>query len=145
MCQKIFEVYPYDGKTQVTVCDGKVTTVVVSFQNTKNNILLELVKSILEAEEYLINPAGTGGCKNAGLGVGIGAGATATEALGYKVWRGPYRIGKRNIFWVEWPGTTPYGRITLNGAWCRGSKQLGNQNIGLNKILKKVKLLIING
>jgi glutathione synthase/RimK-type ligase-like ATP-grasp enzyme len=22
-----------------------------------------------------------------------------TEALGYKVWRGPYRIGKRNIFW----------------------------------------------
>jgi S-adenosylmethionine synthetase len=58
LCQKIFEVYPYDGKTQVTVDDGKVTTVVVSFQNTKNEILLPFVKSIIEAEEYLINPAG---------------------------------------------------------------------------------------
>lgn len=58
LCQKVFEVYPYDGKTQVTVEDGKVTTVVVSFQNTKKDILLELVKSIIVADEYLINPAG---------------------------------------------------------------------------------------
>jgi hypothetical protein len=28
-------VYPYDGKTQVTIEDGKVAVVVVSFQNTK--------------------------------------------------------------------------------------------------------------
>ena len=58
LCQKVFEVYPYDGKTQVTVENGKVTTVVVSFQNTKNNILLPLVKSIIAADEYFINPAG---------------------------------------------------------------------------------------
>jgi S-adenosylmethionine synthetase len=58
LCQKVFEVYPYDGKTQVTIEDGKVTTVVVSFQNTKNDILLPLVKSIITADEYLINPAG---------------------------------------------------------------------------------------
>lgn len=58
LCQKIFEVYPYDGKTQVTIENGKVTTVVASFQNTKNDILLELVKKIIKAEEYLINPAG---------------------------------------------------------------------------------------
>ncbi len=58
LCQKIFEVYPYDGKTQVTVDNGVVTTVVASFQNTKNDKLLELVKNIIESEEYLINPAG---------------------------------------------------------------------------------------
>lgn len=66
LCQKIFEVYPYDGKTQVTIEDYglaptpkfSVKTVVASFQNTKNAELLELVKKIIKAEEYLINPAG---------------------------------------------------------------------------------------
>jgi S-adenosylmethionine synthetase len=58
LCQKIFTVYPFDGKTQVTVEDGKVKTVVASFQNTKNSELLNLVKSIVIADEYLINPAG---------------------------------------------------------------------------------------
>ena len=69
LCQKVFEVYPYDGKTQVTIEDlpedatslqagWKVKTVVVSFQNTKNEELLELVKGIIKAEEYLINPSG---------------------------------------------------------------------------------------
>ena len=64
LCKKIYEVYPYDGKTQVTM-DGlpaqagdKVKTVVASFQNTKNEELLKLVKGFIEAEEYLINPAG---------------------------------------------------------------------------------------
>jgi S-adenosylmethionine synthetase len=58
LCQNIFEIYPYDGKTQVTIEDGKIITVVASFQNTKNSELLELVQSIIEAKEYLINPAG---------------------------------------------------------------------------------------
>ena len=58
LCQKVFEVYPYDGKTQVTIEDGKVKTVVVSFQNTRNEELLEIVKGIIKAEEYLINPSG---------------------------------------------------------------------------------------
>jgi S-adenosylmethionine synthetase len=58
LCQKIFEFYPYDGKTQVTVNEGKVTIVVASFQKTKSDELLKLVKSIIEADEYLINPAG---------------------------------------------------------------------------------------
>ncbi|MEI6042460.1 MAG: methionine adenosyltransferase domain-containing protein [bacterium] len=58
LCKKVFEVYPYDGKTQVTIEDGKVTTVVVSFQNSKNDELLKIVKDIIQADEYLINPAG---------------------------------------------------------------------------------------
>jgi S-adenosylmethionine synthetase len=55
---KIFEQYPYDGKTQVTVENGKVLAVVASFQNTKSDELLAFVKDILIAEEYFINPAG---------------------------------------------------------------------------------------
>lgn len=58
LCMKVFEVYPFDGKTQVTIEDGKVKTVVVSFQNAKNDVLLKLVKEIIDSEEYLINPAG---------------------------------------------------------------------------------------
>jgi S-adenosylmethionine synthetase len=58
LCMKVYEKYPYDGKTQVTVDGNKIKTVVVSFQNTKNADLLPLVKSIILADEYLINPAG---------------------------------------------------------------------------------------
>jgi S-adenosylmethionine synthetase len=64
LCQKVYEVYPFDGKTQVTVEDlpaqagARVKTVVASFQNAKNSDLLTLVKKIIKAEEYLVNPAG---------------------------------------------------------------------------------------
>ncbi len=58
LCMRVYERYPFDGKTQVTVEDGEVATVVVSFQNTKNEELLPFVKEIISAKEYLINPAG---------------------------------------------------------------------------------------
>ena len=67
LCQKIYKVYPFDGKVQVTIQETasrsmqvrpKVLSVVASFQNSKNEDLLKLVKKIIKAEEYLINPAG---------------------------------------------------------------------------------------
>jgi S-adenosylmethionine synthetase len=58
LCMKIFEKYPFDGKTQVTVEDGNVLVVVASFQNTKNDELLAFVKEVISAQEYFINPAG---------------------------------------------------------------------------------------
>ena len=62
LCKKIYEKYPHDGKTQVTVevKSGKlkVKSVVASFQNTKSEELLKLVKNIISADEYLINLAG---------------------------------------------------------------------------------------
>lgn len=58
LCEELFKVYPYDGKTQVTIDDGKVTRVVASFQNSKTDELLTLVKSIISSEEYFINQAG---------------------------------------------------------------------------------------
>lgn len=67
LCQKVFEKYPYDGKTQVTIDGDVVESVVVSFQNTKTEELLQFVKSIIAdltsealAKEvnYFINPSG---------------------------------------------------------------------------------------
>ena len=59
LCQKIYEKYPYDGKTQVTVEDGKPTVVIASFQNSKNADLLPLMKSVIpNAAEYLANTTG---------------------------------------------------------------------------------------
>ena len=67
LAQKIYAVYPYDGKTQVTIeypnndkTNFKINTVVASFQNSKNEDLLPFVKNIIGDidTEYLINPAG---------------------------------------------------------------------------------------
>ncbi len=60
LCQKVYEVFPYDGKTQVTVDDtGKVFSVVCSFQNAPQAELRSLVQSVIpNATEYHINPAG---------------------------------------------------------------------------------------
>jgi S-adenosylmethionine synthetase len=58
LCMKVYERYPFDGKTQVTVENGEVVAVVVSFQNTKNDELLPFVKEIISSREYFINPAG---------------------------------------------------------------------------------------
>lgn len=65
LCQAIFRKYPYDGKVQVTINDNnnynndhKVLAVIASFQGTKTEKLLKLVRSLIKAEEYLINPAG---------------------------------------------------------------------------------------
>lgn len=58
LCKDIYARYPFDGKTQVTVEDGKVRTVVASFQNAKTPELESLARSLIQADEYLINPAG---------------------------------------------------------------------------------------
>ena len=60
LCQAVYEKYPYDGKTQVTLTeDGAVSSVVCSFQNAPTEALATLVKeTIPEAGEYHINPAG---------------------------------------------------------------------------------------
>lgn len=69
LCQQIYKVYPYDGKVQVTVDVGvgagvasgaspQVKCVVASFQNSKSSDLEALVRTLLTADKYLINPAG---------------------------------------------------------------------------------------
>jgi len=63
--QFIFEKYPYDGKTQVTIApDGTIDSIVASFQNVAKADLEVAVKEYIEKEnltgklELHINPAG---------------------------------------------------------------------------------------
>ncbi len=58
LCQELYEIYPFDGKVQVTIEGTKVQTVVASFQNAPTGDLLKHVQAFLPAEQYLINPAG---------------------------------------------------------------------------------------
>ncbi len=60
LCQKAYEKFPYDGKTQVTInAQGEVQSVVASFQNAPKAELLALAESVIPgAKEYHVNPAG---------------------------------------------------------------------------------------
>ena len=58
LCKDIYTKYSFDGKVQVTIEGKKVLTVIVSFQNTETYELEKLVRSLIKAENYLINPAG---------------------------------------------------------------------------------------
>ena len=58
LCRELYAIYPYDGKTQVTVRDGRVTTVVASFQHAPTSELLTYMRRIVSAEKYFANPAG---------------------------------------------------------------------------------------
>jgi S-adenosylmethionine synthetase len=65
--QFLFEKWPFDGKTQVTLKDGKITALVASFQNAPHDELAAEVKRWIEQEPGAIteesfqlhaNPAG---------------------------------------------------------------------------------------
>lgn len=65
--QHLFELWPYDGKTQVTLRDGKIETIVASWQNVPKDTLSTQVytwlkhqdKAVLDdAVKLHINPAG---------------------------------------------------------------------------------------
>jgi S-adenosylmethionine synthetase len=60
LCQAVYEKYPYDGKTQITLDEaGEVLSVVCSFQNAPTELLKKLVEAnIPNAKNYHINPAG---------------------------------------------------------------------------------------
>lgn len=58
LCKKIYDIYPYDGKVQVTIDGSNIDTVVVSFQNTNSGELEKIVQEIIKSNTYKINPAG---------------------------------------------------------------------------------------
>ncbi len=64
--QYIYKKWPYDGKTQVTLKDGNIISVVASFQHASKDVLTTLVKKWLNDQQLAplgtlnlhINPAG---------------------------------------------------------------------------------------
>ncbi len=60
ICQAIYNKYPYDGKTQATLNNGVVETIVASFQNTTQEQLREVIEEIYPGYGGILhlNPAG---------------------------------------------------------------------------------------
>lgn len=66
LCQRIYQVFPYDGKTQITLDDSKnIMAVVASFQNAPASELEKMVKYWLDSKDkkwespaIYVNPAG---------------------------------------------------------------------------------------
>lgn len=44
LCKYIYDKYPYDGKTQITIDGDKIINIVASFQNVKTDTLVSLIK-----------------------------------------------------------------------------------------------------
>lgn len=53
--QNLYERWPYDGKTQITLKDGQVTTIVASFQHAPHDELAAQVLTWLKHEPLAIN------------------------------------------------------------------------------------------
>jgi S-adenosylmethionine synthetase len=60
LARSLYDKYPYDGKTQVTLNGkGEIVAVVASFQNAKKqDLLIEVKKVIPTSGQYFVNPAG---------------------------------------------------------------------------------------
>lgn len=60
ICNAIFNKFPFDGKTQVTIKDGVIVTIVASFQNTTKEQLKDIIENELPGfgGELYLNPTG---------------------------------------------------------------------------------------
>ena len=64
LCKRIYSQFPFDGKTQVTLNDGKIYSVVASFHNAKSAELKEIIADWLQGKDVhpdltiYANPAG---------------------------------------------------------------------------------------
>ena len=62
LCKSIYSYFPYDGKTQITTDNGKIKTIVASFQNSSKEqleqIIVEWCNYNVDGLEIHCNPAG---------------------------------------------------------------------------------------
>ena len=129
LCQKIYAVYPYDGKTQVTIEDDpsaalRITTVVVSFQNTKSDELLKLVQSIIKSEEYLINPAGEWNQGGFDADTGLSGRKLVIDNYGPEVAIGGGSFSGKDYTKVDRSGAYMARRIAVDLLEKRGAKEV---------------------
>ena len=52
LCKEIFKVYPYDGKTQITLENDTIRTIVASFQNAPTEELKRIINGWLRVNSY---------------------------------------------------------------------------------------------
>lgn len=66
ICKEIYKVYPYDGKTQVTLENNKIKTVVASFQNAPKTELARIINGWLRSCSFSVDDNVTLHCNPAG-------------------------------------------------------------------------------
>ncbi len=94
LCHFLYEKYPYDGKTQITINEQKeVTHLVASFQNTDTDMLRQdiqgwaQVKSVALADDiqYFVNPAGEWGIGGFDADTGLTGRKIVVDSYGPRV------------------------------------------------------------
>ena len=66
LCKEIFKVYPYDGKTQITLENDDIKTIVASFQNAPTKELERIIKGWLRVNSFPADHNVTFHCNPAG-------------------------------------------------------------------------------
>ena len=125
LCQKIYEKYPYDGKTQVTIEDGVPTVVIASLQNSKNDALLALVKSVIPgAKEYIMN--GTGEWTQGGFDAdtGVSGRKLIVDNYGPEVTIGGGSFSGKDYTKVDRSAAYMARRIAVDLLKARGAKEV---------------------
>jgi len=122
LCQKIYEKYPFDGKTQVTIDDGKVTVAIASFQNSKNAELLPLVQGVIKADEYILN--GTGEWEMGGFDAdtGLSGRKLIVDNYGPEIAIGGGSFSGKDYTKVDRSGAYMCRRIAVDLLRARGAK-----------------------
>ncbi len=146
LCQKIYAVYPYDGKTQVTIENNVVKTVVASFQNTKSEELLKLVQSIIKADEYLINPAGEWNQGGFDADTGLSGRKLVIDNYGPEVAIGGGSFSGKDYTKVDRSGAYMARRIAVDLLEKRGAKEVYTKlAYAIGKALPVMAVAVIDG
>ncbi len=146
LCQKLYEVYPYDGKTQVTVENGEVKTVVASFQNTNSEELLKLVQKIIPAKEYLINPAGEWHQGGFDADTGLSGRKLVIDNYGPEVPIGGGSFSGKDYTKVDRSGAYMARRIAVELLEARGAKEVFTKlAYAIGKSLPVMAVAVVDG
>lgn len=146
LCQKLYEVYPYDGKTQVTVENGEVKTVVASFQNTNSEELLQLVQKIIPAKEYLINPAGEWHQGGFDADTGLSGRKLVIDNYGPEVPIGGGSFSGKDYTKVDRSGAYMARRIAVELLEARGAKEVFTKlAYAIGKSLPVMAVAVVDG
>ncbi len=129
LARYVFEKYPYDGKTQVTVekndSGWKVKTVVASFQNARTEDLEARVKEFIpDAEEYFINPTGDWSVGGFDADAGLTGRKIVVDAYGPRVPVGGGAFSGKDYTKVDRTGAYMARKIALDYLKKRNAKEV---------------------
>jgi S-adenosylmethionine synthetase len=125
LCQAIFGVYPFDGKTQVTVENGVVTCVVASFQNTKSVDLESIARAVIPgAGEYIINRAGEWSLGGFDADTGLSGRKLIVDNYGPEVAIGGGSFSGKDYTKVDRSGAYMARKIAVDLLRARGAREV---------------------